>query len=85
MNRPRPKPICTLCKTTRRHRRGLCQACYRKLREEGLPLPPRSLRRKPFARWLLRWPAEARAQLREALDHLEASNDPPSTDPKEAA
>ena len=69
-----PTP-CLLCETPYgKRRRCLCQRCYRKLRECGVPLPPRQ-RSGPvpwtvetaFERWARTWPARHREALLRAL------------------
>lgn len=68
--------LCTFCGVTPAARRGLCRACLRKLRECGLPVPPRLPRplgigsTPPLERLavlVVAWPLAARRRLLAAL------------------
>jgi hypothetical protein len=51
-------------------RRGLCDACYRKLRAEGCPLPPKGSRWDDYdglAAWARALPDDVRRRLLAAL------------------
>ena len=62
---------CMLCLQSPGFRRGLCRACYRKLREADIPLPPAAKGgQRTFVQWLRRWPEDVRARLRDVLAAL---------------
>lgn len=54
-------------------RRGLCDACYRKLRAEGCPLPPHGSRWDDYdvlAAWARALPESVRRRLLAALEEV---------------
>ena len=62
---------CGLCGAAKVFRRDLCRSCYRKLDEQGLPMPPPS---QPgpeggsLYEWLSRWsPEDLRRLLRDLM------------------